>query len=104
MWRERYGHDKLPDIDAVLTSLCDAFSFNPDSRYRFGPDDHVMDIYRACYPRWKLWLSADSMEIESLMADLEKQYGCDVEDWRPDISLADLVELALRRQDQREGP
>ena len=33
------------------------------------------------------------MEIESLMMDLDKQYGIDVSDWRSDISLGELVEL-----------
>jgi hypothetical protein len=94
-WRGRFGGDKLADIDAVLTSLCEAFSFNPDDRYRFGPDDQVMGIYRAVYPRWKLWQAADSMEIETLMLDLKKRFGIDCSMWQPDISLAELVSLAV---------
>ena len=27
------------------------------------------------------------------MIDLDKQYGIEIEDWRPDISLGDIVEL-----------
>ena len=34
------------------------------------------------------------MEIESLMVDIEKQYGIEIEDWHSDISLGELVELA----------
>ncbi|OHB85301.1 MAG: hypothetical protein A2V98_17925 [Planctomycetes bacterium RBG_16_64_12] len=100
IWQERYGHDKSADIDAVLTSFCEAFSFNSDDRYKFGPDDQVMDIYRALYPRWKFWQLADSMEIESLTMDLRKQYGFCVEEWRPDTSLADLVELAGKKRNR----
>jgi hypothetical protein len=55
-----------------------------------------MKIYRVCYPRWKLWLVADGMEIETLMRDLEKRCGVESEVWRPDISLADLVVSADR--------
>lgn len=92
MWRDRCG-DGLGEADAVLTMLCEAFGFNQDDRYKFGPDDQIMDIYRARYPRWMGW-SGDSLEIESLMVELEKQYGIAVEDWHADISLGDLVELA----------
>lgn len=95
IWRERYGQDKLSDIEAVLISLCKAFSFHPDDRYQFTPGDQVMDIYRACYPGWKFWHLGDSMELESLLIDLNKQYGLALEDWRPNLSLADLVELAV---------
>jgi len=92
VWQDRYG-ERLSDADAVLTMLCEAFEFNPDDRYKFGPDDQVTDIYGARYPRWKGCWSGDSMEIESLMMDLDKQYGIEIEDWRPDISLGDIVEL-----------
>ncbi len=34
------------------------------------------------------------MEIESLMVDLERQYGIDLEEWHSDISLGDIAELA----------
>jgi hypothetical protein len=90
VWRDRCG-DGLGEADAVLTMFCEAFRFNPDDRYQFGPDDQVMDIYRARYPRWKV---SDEMEIERLMIDLDKQYGIEIEDCRPDISLGDIVELA----------
>ena len=95
-WRKRFGDDKSVDIDAVLTLFCEAFAFNPDSRYIFGPDDQIMEIYRTLYPRWKLWLAADSMEVETLMMELDKQCGVKAEVWRPDISLGDLVGLAGR--------
>jgi hypothetical protein len=93
VWRDRFG-DGLGNADAVLTMLCDAFGFNPDDRYKFAPDDQVMGIYRACYPRWKVWEWGNSMEIESRMMDLDRHYGIDVPDWRSDISLGEIVELA----------
>jgi hypothetical protein len=91
-WQQRCG-ERLAEADALLTVLCDAFSFNSDDRYRFGPDDRITDIYRACYPRWKFWQIGDSMEMESLMLDLERQFGIETEAWRPDITLGDVVEL-----------
>ncbi len=38
------------------------------------------------------------MEIESLMMDLDKQYGIDVEEWHSDISLGEIVELVDKRR------
>ena len=96
-WRKRCG-EKMGDANAVLTMLCEAFEFNPDDHYKFGPDDQVLDIYRARYPRWKGCWSGDSMEIESLMMDIEKQYGIDVEEWHSNISLGELVELVDKRR------
>jgi hypothetical protein len=98
-WRQRCG-DELAKVNRLLRLLCEAFDFNPDDRFQFGPDDRVMDIYRACYPRWKFWQWADSMEIESLMMDLEAQFGLDVDQWHPDISLGELYE----RLSQPRGP
>ena len=86
-WRQRCG-EKIGDADAVLTMLCEAFGFNPDDRYKFVPDDNVKDIYRACYPRWKV---CDEMEIESLMMDLEKRYGVEVEEWLWEAPLGEVV-------------
>jgi len=103
VWRRRYD-GKLDEADILLTMLCDAFLFNPDDRYKFGPDDQVMDIYRACYPRWKVWRVADDMEVESLMVDLDEEFGTDIADRLEDITLGQIVELAFGRQDQREGP
>ena len=96
-WRQRCG-EKMDDADAVLTMLCGAFEFNPDDCYKFGPDDKVTDIYRARYPRLKGCWSGDSMEIESLMVDIEKQYGIDVEEWHSAISLGEIVELVDKRR------
>ena len=96
-WRYRCG-EKLGEADAVLTTLCEVFSFNPDDRFKFSPDDRIMDIYGACYPRWKVWRLGDSMEIESLMMDLEKRYGVDVEEWLWKSSLGEVVERAAEKE------
>jgi propanediol dehydratase small subunit len=94
VWSARYGGDRLANVDAVLRSVCEGFSFNPDDRYKFGPDDQIMEIYRALYPRWKFWQLGDSLEIETLMIDLNKWSGIEAEVWRPEVSLGELVGLA----------
>jgi propanediol dehydratase small subunit len=93
IWQGRFDQDELACINAVLVSFCAAFSFNPDDRYKLGPDDQIMAIYRALYPRWKFWQLGDSLEIETLMMDLRQRFGIEAHDWHPGTSLADLVGL-----------
>ena len=94
VWRQCCG-EKVGEADQVLAILCEAFGFNPDDRYRFRPDDKVKEIYRACYPRWKV---ADMMEIESLMMDIEKRYGVEVEDWLWESPLVEIVERVAEKK------
>jgi len=100
-WQQRCG-ERLAEADAVLTMFCDAFSFNSDDRYKFGPDDRITDIYGACYPRWKFWQIGDSMEMESLMLDLKREFGIEADAWRSEVLLGDIAELAARRQTSGE--
>jgi hypothetical protein len=94
LWRERYQGNQLLKAEHILALVCDAFMFNTDYRYLFAPEDRLLDVYRACYPRWKI---ADSMELESLMMDLDKEDTIELPD-NPDITLGDLVNLAIKKQ------
>ncbi|RNC64334.1 MAG: hypothetical protein ED859_18575 [Desulfuromonadales bacterium] len=52
--------------------FCDAFMFNEEERYKFEPDDTVMEIYRAVYPsRW----TPDALEHPILIGALEKEFN-----------------------------
>lgn len=96
-WRQRWDAEAMEKADALLKMLCDSFSFNPDHRYNFAPDDRLQDIYRSRYPRWKFWQLGDSMEIESLGMSLEEQFGIDISEQYPSVTLGDIVVLALNR-------
>lgn len=89
-WRQTYP-EKMGMAEAMLRTLCEAFSFNPDHRYRFAPTDRLMDVCRASYPRWKFWRIGDNMEIESLRVELSKQYAVEVESCLTDITLGEIV-------------
>ena len=102
IWRERYGHDMLADIDALLTLLCNAFDFNPDDRFKFAPDDQVMDIYRGCYPRWAFWLVGDSMEIETMMTGLKDRFEIERGQWFAEITLGRFADSS--RQSRMVDP
>jgi hypothetical protein len=95
LWRERYQGAQLLKVEHILMLVCDAFMFNPDHRYQLAPEDRLLDVYRACYPPWKI---ADSMELESLMMDLSKEDAIEFPD-NPDITLGDLVDLSIRKRE-----
>ena len=95
-WQQACGDDALKKADALLAMLCEAFSFNPDNRYQVAPDDRIMDIYRACYPRWQFWKLADSMEIETLLMDLSRRFHLDDEELC-DVTFGEIVELMKSR-------
>jgi hypothetical protein len=92
-WEARYP-DASSETDRVLTLVCNAFLFHPENRYKFMPDDQLLDIYRAVYhPPWA-WFSGDNLEIASLMIDLNLKAS----DLSPALALADMVDLSLRER------
>lgn len=97
-WRKRYGDEPLQIADAVLLLVCDAFCFNPDERYKLQPDDQLMEIYRGRYPPRKKRPQADCMEIETLMLTFNKKFMTESSHWHPDITLAQLVDLAVKQR------
>jgi hypothetical protein len=82
----------MDEADALLRTLCEAFSFNPDDRFQFAPTDRIMDVYRACYPRWMFWRIADAMEIESLTMDIQRRFQLNDAEVS-EMTLADVVKL-----------
>ena len=92
-WQELLSDAEMDSVDALLRLLCDAFSFSQDERYRFAPTDTIAEIYRACYPRWKFWIIGDNLEIESLMAELERKFHIDDSQRLADISLGEIAAM-----------
>lgn len=103
-WKHISQNGTIDKADACLRSLCEAFGFNPDDRYRFAPSDRIRDVYRACYPRWKFWNPGDNLEIESFLCELNKRFAVKAESWRSDITLAEIVELMKPPCEDRPAP
>ena len=91
-WRRRFPAASRGDIRAFLTLFVGAFAFRRERRLCFSPDDQVLAIYRTLYPPTGPW--ADSMELETLVRDLQQSYHLDVVPfWREDITLGELFTL-----------
>ena len=98
LWRRRFGAEAYSVCELVLSELCDAFLFDQDSRHRFLPDDRLAAIYEACHPRRKFWVWGDSMELETLAQNLKKRFGIELSKEHSEITLGDIVEMALEHQ------
>ena len=102
-WRERYGDGRLEIADAILLLVCDAFCFNPEDRYKLQPDDQIMGVYRGCYPPGKKWPRADCMEMETLIFTFNKKFLTETSQWHADITLGQLVDLAVKQRQVKGG-
>jgi hypothetical protein len=71
LWQERCGAD-FPLADQTLRIFCRVFDFPEQDRFRFRPDDKVMDIYGHLYPSC---FSPDSLEANRLIEDLESAFA-----------------------------
>ena len=93
-WRRRFPQASKAEIREFLDIFVEAFGFKRSWRLSFAPDDRVMDVYRTLYSPGSL---TDSMELESLVGDLQKHFGVDIlGSWREDITLADLFTQTRR--------
>jgi hypothetical protein len=98
VWKQTCKNEQLDKADALLRTLCEAFSFNPDDRYHFAPTDRISDVYQAFYPRWRFWQMADCMEVESLMMDLQRRFQLNDAEVS-EMTLAEVVELINSREE-----
>ncbi len=73
------SHPEATDVvEWLLKTVCQSFGFPPDSRFQFSPDDQLIEIYRSLYPRWRFWNLGESLELETLLMEVEKRLGpCD---------------------------
>lgn len=95
-WRRRFPGASEGELQEFLTIFVDAFCFDPKRWTCFGPEDRVMDVYRAAYPRGSF---GDAMELECFSLELEKRYGISLSAiWHPQITLGEVYEQIERRK------
>ena len=87
-WKERFPDVPKGEIRSFLFLFTDAFAFSRKQKLKFEPEDKILDIYKALYPA--KWMP-DSMEVETLAQDIEKEYNVSFKDiWHEDLTLGDL--------------
>lgn len=103
-WKQICPDETIEKADALLLIMCEVFGFNSDDRYRLAPTDRLMDVYRACYPRWKFWNVGDNMEIESLMLDLSRRFSVGDACWHSDMTLGEIVGMMQPSPESVQSP
>lgn len=98
VWRREFSEEAMPQVDRVLTIVCESFLFNRDHRYQLAPDDQVLDIYRRCHlPAWLAWLDNDAGEIDSLLKRLGNEFGFDSAHWRERLTVGEIVTVVQQQ-------
>ena len=96
IWEQEHA-ERLEDVEWLLGTVCQSFGFPLDSRYQFSPRDQLIDIYRSRYPRWKFRKLGDSLELETVIMEIEKRLGsCNTELYS--LSLGEIVRRSATKQ------
>ncbi|AVS88116.1 hypothetical protein C8238_07565 [Paracidovorax avenae] len=77
-WRRAFPHAGNEEIRDFLAMFAGSFLLHAGERLRFAPEDRILDIYTARYPR-KGGLGVDAMELEVLALEARGRYGVDLE-------------------------
>ena len=97
IWRDAFGDDSRL-ANEILLVFCDAFGFAMDERYKFTPDDRIVDVYTALYPpRWSM---SDSLELETLVTSLQERFRLGVSrfDSGETVSFREVVSAVKKAQ------
>jgi hypothetical protein len=89
-WRRRFPGASKEQIRAFLSVFAESFAFAQADKLKFSPDDKVLDVYRALYP--KRWLP-DALEVEMFAKELEGRFAVRLEPlWSEQLTLGDVFD------------
>ena len=89
-WRREFPTAHEEEIHMFLSLFVDAFALSGQEMLTFRPDDQILAVYRALYPR--RWM-ADALELETLTIAIERFYGVDFDKiWNERLTLGELFQ------------
>lgn len=87
-WKSAFPQHSKEDIRKFLLVFTEAFAFSPKQNLKFDPEDKIMDIYKEIYPSKFM---EDSLEIETLSEDIEREYNVKFSTiWNDNLTLGGL--------------
>ncbi len=87
-WRRAFPSAAKLELREFLLLVAGAFAVRDGEKLTLSPDDEILAIYRALYPRQ--W-TPDALELETLAKDVEKRYGLELRRiWNERLSLGQL--------------
>lgn len=101
-WRNEFPNTEKEEIRKFLHTFTDAFAFKSEQKLKFEPNDKIIDIYNALYPL----KGADSLELETLANDIEKEYSVNFSQvWDLNLTLGELFNYVISaQQGAQAGP
>lgn len=101
-WKSEFPNVKKEEIRKFLLLFTDAFAFNAEQKLKFEPQDKIIEIYSALYPL----KGADSLELETLADDIEKEYLVNFNQvWSENLTLGELFNYVMNaKQGAQAGP
>ena len=94
-WLRRFPDSSKSEIREFLVLFVESFGFRHREKLQFSPDDELLKIYRAIYPKDT---GMDGCEFESLSQLFEKRYRVSLKGaWRDDLTLGQLFELRKQK-------
>jgi hypothetical protein len=99
-WRKQFPSSSKEDIRFFLEIFVDSFCFSRSKRLKFSPSDKLTEIYRTHYPSNN---TADFMEIETFLIEIERNYGKNVADAIiPEMTLGDIFDITGRENPNKQ--
>lgn len=92
-WLKTFPQCSKYNIRYFLSDFTESFGFRKKDLLKFGPNDKIMDIYKALYPAKGM---PDALELETFYGILEREYGLDVSTITPDITLGELFGMVIK--------
>lgn len=100
-WRRAFPSASKLEIREFLLVFVRAFALRDGEKLMLRPDDEILAIYRALYPR--RW-TPDALELETLAEDIEKRYGLELRRiWNERLSLGQLFAHAQQPRWRRRS-
>jgi hypothetical protein len=87
-WRKRFPGVTEDELREFLQIFVDSFGLRRKASLAFSPDDSLLAIYRALYPKPGL---GDQCEFEDFTISVRRRYGVDLAAlWREDVTLGEV--------------
>ena len=99
-WKRAFAESNKEEIRSLLLIFAESFAFRPNQKLQVAPDDKVLTVYRALYPRGD---GIDALELETLATKIERKYGFSFNKvWNEELTFGQLF-LAAQTQTHRRA-
>jgi propanediol dehydratase small subunit len=99
-WRRAFPESNKEEVRSLLSIFAESFAFRPSQKLQVAPDDKVLAVYCAMYPRGD---GIDALELETFAIKIERKYGFSfTKVWNEELTFGQLF-LAAQTQTRRRA-